>query len=484
LTSFVNFKSAKVTGKLPVSESVSQSSKGLPSFFFVIGPISLALNIISVRFEWSFWALLFCIFVPIVIYWIYVHFLYKDLARNPNIADSVYYLGFGATIITLATSSLVHFGSDHEFELKSLNLVFSQFAIGLIATCIGLILRLITIAKIDGSIVTADEEFKQRQDLSTAFHQLHHEISGFSQELQQINSDFRQQQLELQQATIQSLQTVREEALRDTRWAAEKAIGHIESATTQAIGQIGKAMLELTTQQQQVNQTLHDNMATLGQSTHHQLQSASEQMVTHTAQALSELVNKQHQLNTQAFQGLNALAQESHDMLATLNFKQLGHEIGTHAQQMAKHLGAFEQQFDYATSLVDKQNRHLEQQTTQSHQHVAQLNTVLGSLVESVGETCNQFNTYQSGLDGILSTLDHYNTNYKDHAHNTSQRLNELVQLNRQYNQEYSQYRQSFDHELQTVAATTKQTIGALTEIADHAGKRLGEVRCKVEKLS
>ena len=135
--------------------------------------------------EWmqSAWLLAAIMFGSLIFYFIHVK---KIVINNQNAADSVYYFGFSLTIITLATSSIIHFGAGSD-NLDNLGLIFSQFGIGLIATCIGLILRLWLIADLEQQDDLYDEDAEEK-----ARYQLVSNLTNFSAKLEQLHIDLYQ----------------------------------------------------------------------------------------------------------------------------------------------------------------------------------------------------------------------------------------------------------------------------------------------------
>lgn len=447
----------------------SSPSQGLPVFFIIITLFSAGINVYSVYLDLEFTWLLFFIITPIFIYFIYVYFFYPDLDKNQNIADSIYYLGFSATIITLATAAIIHFGMQSDFQLRSLNLVFSQFAVGLIATCVGLILRLITVAKVDGLVVSAEEEFKQRQNLAQSFQQLHLEIRSFSEELHKVNTEFRQQQLDLQQETLQSLRTVREEALQDTRKAAEQAISSIELSTTQSVLKISQTISDLKDHQISANHHMQQNIFDLSQQSISQIKNFTDQSTQETASALQSLSIQQRELNKAAFQNLNDLAQSSYVALNKINFEELGEKINTSTSQINLDLKQLSVVMDHLAKIIDRNNHKLEQSTAQNHHQVQELNKSMLALNQIIEQSEQDFKAYQSTLSSASDMINKNSELYQLHNETTSKSLKEIIDLNKNYNEECRIYRENYQDDIATLKEATKLTVNALSDIANHA---------------
>ena len=109
---------------------------GLPAAFLPSVMATAGVVWLGVGFGLNIWFLAFLMLTALISYYFYVNRLGE---QNINNADSVYYFGFSITVVTLAASAIASFGSS--VEVADLKTVFSQFGIGLIATCIGLILR-------------------------------------------------------------------------------------------------------------------------------------------------------------------------------------------------------------------------------------------------------------------------------------------------------------------------------------------------------
>ena len=189
------------------------AKKGLPSSFLPILGGAALVSMIIIWFNLHIVLLAFTVTVPLIVYF---NIVKRDLLKQPdyNAVDSVYYFGFSLTIVTLATSAIIHFGLSSDIEdLQNLNLVFSQFGVGLLVTCLGLILRLFLLASM--SKETEDEEQNARQSLIQDISELREEITGFASELKDINVSLKEQQNILNQGIIQGLKEATSE-LQDT----------------------------------------------------------------------------------------------------------------------------------------------------------------------------------------------------------------------------------------------------------------------------
>lgn len=164
---------------------------------------------------------------------LFAYYRYVDTlpTYSQNAADSIYYFGFSLTIITLATSAIYHFGAKQTID--NLGLVFSQFGIGLIATCAGLLLRLMIVAKLDvqNHIGTVEEEEAARRQLISDLGILRLEVVGFAEQLKMLNQELHLQQKKLHQETVENLNNFSLNLIRNNQEASLKAINDLGQAT-------------------------------------------------------------------------------------------------------------------------------------------------------------------------------------------------------------------------------------------------------------
>jgi hypothetical protein len=104
-------------------------------------------------------------------------------------------------------------------SIENLSLVFSQFGIGLIATCAGLLLRLMIVAKLDvqNHISTVEEEENARRQLINDLGTLRLEVVGFAEQLKELNKDLHQQQKALHQQTVNELKELTQNTIQATK---------------------------------------------------------------------------------------------------------------------------------------------------------------------------------------------------------------------------------------------------------------------------
>lgn len=296
---------------------------GLPTAFWWVLPVGFIVAAMvsplaeKVKFLGNIGLLFLVIVGSVIAYFFYIK---KTEINNPNSADSVYYFGFSLTIITLAASSIFHFGmmangSGNAESLENLSLVFSQFGVGLIATCVGLVLRLYLIAQLDQEDSDDDTD---EQDEQYARRQLIHDLGDFSQQLTQLHqsllqnlqqqqNQFHAQMLQdFKQASTAILQEVRDTSIgviqniHDQKMLLEQAQMHIIDDALQhfknRIKTTGKELAEIHTQMSQlkfegISQHIHQSLGQLN----HSLQQFSQdtlqntQHVNHSLQQLSKV---------------------------------------------------------------------------------------------------------------------------------------------------------------------------------------------------
>ncbi|HQV22515.1 MAG TPA: hypothetical protein PLJ88_05450, partial [Agitococcus sp.] len=217
-------------------------TSSLPKYFphSVVGISALVIyGVISAMTIWGLGAI---IGLSLFAYYIYVNSLPK---YSQNAADSIYYFGFSLTIITLATSAIYHFGTKQTID--NLSLVFSQFGIGLIATCAGLLLRLMVVAKLDvqNHISTVEEEEQARRQLISDLGTLRLEVVGFAEQLKELNQNLHQQQKALHLQTVSEL---KELTLTTTEAIKDASIIAIQDITehTNSLLQLQKGFFSQT----------------------------------------------------------------------------------------------------------------------------------------------------------------------------------------------------------------------------------------------
>ena len=233
------------------------SEKGLPKLFL---PLLGGASIISVFIIWfnlNIFFLALSVSVPLFIYYFKIK---KNLDHSDyNTVDSVYYFGFSLTIVTLATSAIIHFGLSSEIEdLQNLNLVFSQFGIGLLVTCLGLILRLSLLASMSKD--SQDEEQNARQSLIHDISELREEITGFAHELESININLQQQQKVLNTGIIDGLKQATSEFQQQCLKVQDTLIENQKQKNHELADYQTQLQKELYQHMQQMNETLYTNM--------------------------------------------------------------------------------------------------------------------------------------------------------------------------------------------------------------------------------
>ena len=376
--------------------------KGLPLAFTVTGALSAVFTVFLIYSKSPDWMLAALVWGTVLLYSIFIG-IKKE--KNQNDADSIYYLGFGLTIISLAVSSYVHFGSSAKFDLNNLKLVFSQFAIGLIATCFGLIGRLIVVAKLDDTKINETDDTEKRRELVLSLGELRREVVGFAGQLNDLNKDLRKQQLELHAETIQRMKEAHQQAL------AENA-----QATQSAIGQMSKMVESLM--QQQVS------------------------------------------LQTQAYAGLAELSQKTHAQITSLDFVTISQKTNQAVSQLAVSCANFATQTAEAQQVMQTSSHHLEQ-----HSRLAAQN--LSGVVHSLEGLTQSTQGYNAQVQRSTQALDQTTEQLTESGRAAQQVLEAINQQYQQYGQANERYLKGCDDILSHAASTTKQLVQSAGHVGD-----------------
>ena len=265
------------------------STNNLPKLFkYLLGGAVLA-SIITIWLNWHILILALVLFVPLILYFLNIKKSADHL--NYNTIDSVYYFGFSLTIVTLATSAIIHFGLSSEIEdLQNLNLVFSQFGIGLLVTCLGLILRLYLLASM--SQEDESEEQNARQLLILDISELREEITGFAIELKDINVELKEQQKNL---TLGIIESVKE--------STSQLQNQIEQVQNYLIENQKQKNLELANHQIQLQQNLFKHIQEMNQNVYNNMQKTNESHMLYVENSQKHLIK----LATDLSQSINDL---------------------------------------------------------------------------------------------------------------------------------------------------------------------------------
>jgi len=380
--------------------------KGLPFEFTVTGILSAVFTVILIYSKSPDWMLAVLVWGTVFLYSLFIGIKEN---KNQNDADSIYYLGFGLTIISLAVSSYVHFGSSEKFDLENLKLVFSQFAIGLIATCFGLIGRLIVVARLDDTKLDETDDTEKRRELVASLGELRREVVGFADQLKHLNQDFRQQQLELHAETIQRMKDAHQQAL------AENA-----QATQSAIGQMFKMV-----------------------------ESLMQQQVT---------------LQTQAYAGLAELSQKTHEQITRLDFVTISQKTNQAVNQLAVSCTNFATQTAEAQQIMQTSSHQLGQ-----HGSLAAQN--LSGVVHSLEDLTQSTQGYNAQVQQSTQALNQTTQQLTDSGRAAQQVLEAINQQYQQYGQTNERYLKGCDEILSHAASTTKQLVQSVGQVGESVSK-------------
>lgn len=329
------------------------TKKGLPpSFLPILSGTALAAGIII-------WLNLHIVILALVVtapLLAYFNIVKKSLIKQPdyNAIDSVYYFGFSLTIVTLATSAIIHFGLSSDIEdLQNLNLVFSQFGVGLLVTCLGLILRLFLLASLNQQ--NADQEQNERQLLIQDIIDLRKEITGFASELQDINISLKEQQKLLNLEIIDGLKAA-------TSIFKEQSI-NVQSTL---IDHQKQKNLELMQHQEQLQKNLYEQMHRLNDSLYQNMQQTNEVHVKYVQDSQEHLIN---------------LAKDVGDSIQELKFSEIAQTAKKAATNLTSAFSSMETRVENFNQQMDEMTVHY----TQIHEkHQQQLHLTLQSTQNSV----------------------------------------------------------------------------------------------------
>lgn len=356
--------------------------KGLPSSFL---PILGGATVVSIAIIWlnlPIAILAFAVAVPLIVYFSIVK---KSLLKQPdyNAVDSVYYFGFSLTIVTLATSAIIHFGLSSNIEdLQNLNLVFSQFGVGLLVTCLGLILRLFLLASMNQH--STDQEQNERHALINDIIDLRKEITGFASELQDININLKNQQKLLNLEIIESLKTA-------TSTFSEQSI----NVQNNLIEHQKQKNLELIQHQEQIQKNLYEQVQGMNHLLYTNMQQANKSHLTYVEKSQQHLMDLASNIGT-AIHDLDILSIADSSKRAS---QQL---VGAYSD-MQENIGHFNAQLQNMT----ERYTHLHEQHQLQLQHTLQstkasvdaVNDALIEVANNTSKTMRKANTNTTKID-------------------------------------------------------------------------------------
>lgn len=387
-------------------------AKGLPAAFKLTGLFSAGLTSGLIYFNQPNWILAFVVLGFVIGYGCWINA--RQELNTQNDADSIYYLGFGLTIISLAVSSYVHFGSSGDFKLENLKSVFSQFAIGLIATCFGLIGRLIVVAKLDDTASNETDDIQKRRELVASLGELRLEVVGFADQLKHLNQDLRQQQLELHAQTVEAMRQAHQTAIEDNTRAITTAHDQIAQATQTSINQMTQMVAALT--QQQLT------------------------------------------LQTQAYAGLAELSQKTHAQISTLDFVSISQKTNQAVHQLSDSCEHFSTQAAAAQQTMQESSTHLAQHSAQ----VAQGLIVVSEKLHEITQTTEQHNLKVQQSVQVLSQM----TNHLIQTGTQSnQVLTAITQQYEGYEQAHQRYLKGCDDILNQAVSTSQQMVHSVADV-------------------
>ena len=329
-----------------------QPTNSLPKPFLPILAFASFTSIAIIWFNLHILILAFFIFTPLIVYFSYVKKSAKDL--NYNTIDSVYYFGFSLTIVTLATSAIIHFGLSSEIEdLQNLNLVCSQVGIGLLVTCLGLILRLFLLASM--SKETEDEEQNARQSLIQDISELREEITGFASELKDINVSLKEQQNILNQGIIQGLKEATSELQNQCKQVQDSLIENQKQKN-----------LELADYQSELQKSLFERMQDMNQEVYNNMQKANESHMDYVKKSQEQLIN---------------LAKDVGKSINDLEFHKVAQSAKKSVQLVSS---AYEDMQQNITNFNDEMQKISKQYTDIHKQHQQQLHSTMQTTKASV----------------------------------------------------------------------------------------------------
>ena len=349
------------------------------------------------------------VFSAVIAYYYYVNQL---PIQNQNSADSIYYFGFSLTIITLATSAIVHFGAtDKVKNLDNLSLVFSQFGIGLIATCLGLILRLLVVAKLDAQASTEGDETLKRRELIHDLGTLRLEVVGFAEQLKELNQDLHQQQKTLHSETIASLKYASQQVILDIQEVSKKAIADI-AQTTVSLQQLQK---------------------------------------TFFTESLSTLKNTIIETET----NLKRLSEKNLQQISSLDFTSVTEKTNTAIAQLGQSSTRFAAQAEQAVT-------HL---TSTSH--------ALGQFSTSLNGYQAQISSFDSNIKLINQNMGSHANQLQNLIDKSHTSLNDLSKQHTTYTETYQRYNDACEESIRKTVKSVETVASALTQVANDAVKKL-----------
>ena len=375
--------------------------------------------------EWmqSAWLLAAIMFGSLIFYFIHVK---KIVINNQNAADSVYYFGFSLTIITLATSSIIHFGAGSD-NLDNLGLIFSQFGIGLIATCIGLILRLWLIADLEQQDDLYDEDAEEK-----ARYQLVSNLTNFSAKLEQLHidlyQDLQQQQAKFYQKTVDDLKRLGQDIIQEIRDCSIESMKMIQDH---------KLLLEQA-QIHIVEEALNN----------------FKNRIKIAGQEMGEIHQQMSQLD------FKVISQDTQQSLGQLNHSI--HQFSANTLQNTQRLEQSMQQFVAAT---DGSTTHLNKTR------------------QDFSEFSRTMNQYRGEVDVLTQGLKLTNSELINHHQYLEQHIQDLNQNLGQYSVVYQQYHQVSTDSIQKAQQAVDKVAQALTEVANKAvAKKTENPKSKIDK--
>ena len=375
--------------------------------------------------EWmqSAWLLAAIMFGSLIFYFIHVK---KIVINNQNAADSVYYFGFSLTIITLATSSIIHFGAGSD-NLDNLGLIFSQFGIGLIATCIGLILRLWLIADLEQQDDLYDEDAEEK-----ASYQLVSNLTNFSAKLEQLHidlyQDLQQQQAKFYQKTVDDLKRLGQDIIQEIRDCSIESMKMIQDH---------KLLLEQA-QIHIVEEALNN----------------FKNRIKIAGQEMGEIHQQMSQLD------FKVISQDTQQSLGQLN-----HSIHQFSVNTLQNTQRLEQSMQHFVAATDGSTTHLNKTR------------------QDFSEFSRTMNQYRGEVDVLTQGLKLTNSELVNHHQHLQQHIQDLNQNLGQYSVVYQQYHQVSTDSIQKAQQAVDKVAQALTEVANKAvAKKTENPKSKIDK--
>lgn len=329
------------------------TTKGLRSVFLACILMGMTLVALLAFYEIAPFIALVCTACIMMVYWLVYIINDSPTALRETFSDSVYYLGFLLTIISLL-AAMISFGASGQ-ELNAYN-ILSQFGMALISTFVGMLLR-VYYNQFEVSLHSARMASEDSLEKAT---------TKFSVQMQLVSNNLAQL-IKSTDAVISNAyeqSQASEELIQESTGSFVKLADEIIPQLTQ---QFEKAMLEVTKSTDEVIKLLPKNLSSATEQSKYQIDALTKSL----EQQLEKVANASGAAIQAAFEKANN------------NSASVAHQL----EQMASHLSELVPGFS-----------DIAQYNKESASHIANINSDLAT-------SGNKIDSLNNGIQSLLTSL-------------------------------------------------------------------------------